>query len=361
MQSLRRNLSQSQIELFFTKLSIIKLISIFILILISISFGFMPHFITFCRKSNKFLSLSNSFSAGIFLGLGFFHILPEAAEILHKKSEFPLAYVCCFLSYALNLFVEKVVFNNSHEMLHKRLGYNHEHEHYNNEEEEKNENNIKRRESDTDITENKEEKQVLDIKLSTINNEINNLPSKNIIITNKYELKKTSEEHFLDSHFSKGSFISYLLLFALGFHGLFEGISLGVQQTIKGTLFLVLAIALHKWAAALTLGISFVKSGVSQKEYIINILIFSFITPLGIIIGMALTSFSSDYIAGIFLSISVGTFIYISCSEVIIEEFSEKENRYIKFLCFLFGAGIVLGLNVMELLSDSDHHHNHEG
>ena len=89
-----------------------------------------------------------------------------------------MAYVCCFLSYALNLFVEKVVFNNSHEMLHKRLGHNHEHEHYNNEEEEKNENNIKRRESDTDITENKEEKQVLDIKLSTINNEISLLKSK---------------------------------------------------------------------------------------------------------------------------------------------------------------------------------------
>ena len=357
MQSLLRNLSQSQIELFFTNLSIIKLFSIFILILISISFGFMPYFVSFCRKSNKFLSLSNSFSAGIFLGLGFFHILPEAAEILHKKTNFPLAYLCCFLSYALNLFVEKVVFNNSHEMLHKRLGHSSEHEHYKNEDE-KNENNIKRRESDTDMNENKEEKQILDIKLSQINNELNNIPSKNILITNKYEIKSTSEENFLESHSKKGSFISYLLLFALGFHGLFEGISLGVQQTIKGTLFLVLAIALHKWAAALTLGISFVKSGVSQKEYIFNILIFSFITPMGIIIGMALTSFNSDYIAGIFLSISVGTFIYIACSEIIIDEFHKKENRYIKFLCFLLGAGIVLGLNIMELLSDSEHHHN---
>ncbi len=358
MQSPQRYLYQSQIELIFTKLSIIKIISIFILLLISISFGFMPNFITFCRKSNKFLSLSNSFSAGIFLGLGFFHILPEAAEILHKKTEFPLAYVCCFLSYALNLFVEKVVFNNSHEMLHNRLGHSSEHEHDNNEEE-KNENNIKRRESDMDINENKEEKQVLDLKISPINNELNNIPSKNILITSKYEIKNSSEENFIDSNSSKGSLISYLLLFALGFHGLFEGISLGVQQTIKGTLFLFLAISLHKWAASLTLGISFIKSDVPQKEYIINILIFSFITPIGISIGMALTSFSSDYIAGIFLSISVGTFIYIACSEIIIEEFNKKENRYIKFLCFLLGAGIVLGLNLMELLSDSEHNHNH--
>ena len=120
-----------------------------------------------------------------------------------------------------------------------------------------------------------------------------------------------------------------------------------------------MAIVLHKWAAALTLGLSFVKSGVSRKEFIINILIFSSISPIGVCIGMALTSFSSDFIAGIFLSISVGTFIYIACSEIIIHEFNEKENRYIKFLCFLLGAGIVLGLNIMELLSDSEHNHNH--
>ena len=90
-----RILSQITIETIFTKHIILKIGSILFLLLISISFGFMPYFISFCRKSNKFLSLSNSFSAGIFLGLGFFHILPEAAEILHKKTEFPLAYVCC--------------------------------------------------------------------------------------------------------------------------------------------------------------------------------------------------------------------------------------------------------------------------
>jgi len=121
MQSPLRVLNDLSDKSFLKSLFIIKICSIMLLLLISISFGFMPYFITFCRKNNKFLSLSNSFSAGIFLGLGFFHILPEAAEIIHKKTEFPLAYVCCFLSYALNLFVEKVVFGNSHEMIQRGL------------------------------------------------------------------------------------------------------------------------------------------------------------------------------------------------------------------------------------------------
>ena len=358
MQSLLRILYETSDNGFFQKHFIIKICSILVLLLISTSFGFMPYFITFCRKSNKFLSLSNSFSAGIFLGLGFFHILPEAAEMVHKKTEFPLAYVCCFLSYSLNLFVEKVVFGNSHEMLHKELGHDSEHEKI--EIEGKNESirNQKHNEINFDTNENKEEKQILDIKINQITNDTNTSVFNNALISKKYDLKNTTEEQILNSS-SKTSYISYLLLFALGFHGLFEGISLGVQQTIKGTLFLVLAIALHKWAASLTLGISFVKSGVSQKEFIINVLIFSFITPIGIIIGMTLTTFSSDFIAGIFLSISVGTFIYIACSEVVVDEFNKKENKYLKFILFILGAGIVLSLNVLEFLSDSGHGHNH--
>ena len=76
----------------------------------AISFGFMPYFITSCQKSNKFLSLSNAFSAGIFLGMSLFHILPESAEILGKTTEFPLAYICCFILYVLFLFLEKICF-----------------------------------------------------------------------------------------------------------------------------------------------------------------------------------------------------------------------------------------------------------
>ena len=356
MLLLIRKLSTSTEKPILTNIFLIKICSIFLLSLISISFGLMPYFINFCRKSNKFLSLSNSFSAGIFLGLGFFHILPEAAEMIHKKTEFPVAYVCCFLSYALNLFIEKVVASNSHEMLNKGFGHNREnHE----SDEEKNEHIRKHKENEDNLetNENKEEKQVLEIKINQIHNDSNNLVSKNMQIRNNYEIKTITEDQI---PISKSSSISYLLLLALGFHGLFEGISLGIQHTIRGTVFLILAIGLHKWAAALTLGISFVKSGVSQKEFIINILIFSFITPIGISIGMALTSFSDDFFAGIFLSISVGTFIYIACSEIVIHEFNKKDNRYIKFLCFILGAGMVLSLNILEFISNTGHSHGHQ-
>ena len=45
----------------------------------------------------------------------------------------------------------------------------------------------------------------------------------------------------------------FLLLLALSMHGFFEGIALGVQQTIEGILKLAFAILAHKWAEAFTL------------------------------------------------------------------------------------------------------------
>ena len=135
---------------------------------------------------------------------------------------------------------------------------------------------------------------------------------------------------------------------------------MGIQSEIKGTLFLLLAIALHKWAASLTLGISFVKSGVTKKQFITMILIFAFITPVGIALGMALTSLSNNTVAGIFLSISVGTFIYIACSEVIVDEFSNPDKKYYKFLSFLLGAAIVFALTLVEVYTEAGHGHHHD-
>ena len=329
---------------------IIKIICLILFLAISMSFSFMPYFISSCRKNNKFLSLSNSFSAGIFLCMGLIHILPESAEMLKEISDIPLSYILCFFSYAFILFIEKVAFN-SHSLLHSHShGHSHENHiilenpqienHHNSEDE--------LRENDSKEEEEKNEK-IYEVKISQ--------PKDISSSTNLGEIIK--KEIIENNHVEKGGLTAYFLLLALGFHGLFEGISLGIQSTIRQTLFLFLAISLHKWAASLSLGISFVKSGIKKKQFIIMILIFSIISPLGVIIGMALSFLSSDILAGIFLSISVGTFIYIACSEIIIDEFSDNKYKFPKFISFLLGAGIVIVLSIVEVFSNEEHGHNH--
>ena len=341
---------------------IIKIICLVFILGVTISFSFMPNFIISCKKNNKFLSLSNSFSAGLFLSIGLIHILPECSEKLKNFSDIPLAYIICFLSYTLILFIEKVAFN-SHSLFHSE-GHSHGKENYydddnKDDDEHRSEGELRESEEYNKSNENKEKidkKEQIYFPASNKNQiqEITSLRNLADSSTDLNQIDKTIKNRNLPK---KNSITSYLLLIALGFHGLFEGISLGMQSTIKETLFLFFFFSLHKWAASLSLGISFVKSGVNKKQFIIMILIFSLISPLGICMGMILTKFSSDILEGIFLSITVGTFIYIACSEIIIDEFSEAKYKYLKFLFFLLGAGIVIGLSIIESFSNEDHHH----
>ena len=340
---------------------VLKILSIVVFLLMAQGFGVMPYFIVKCRTSTKFLSISNAFAGGLFLGIGLFHVLPESNEMLEKSlKDVPLAFFCAFLSYALILFVEKVTFN-SHSLLH---GHDHSkrEEDYNrftlsklnqSERETKNEEKEKEKENE-DENENDEEKESKEpmIKVEMTPNEEGQKEN------NNGDDKTDENEHLTednDDHHHEilgSSFTPYILLLALGFHGFFEGMALGIQKSVQNTLSLCLAIAAHKWAASLTLGISFVKTGVKRNKLILMVAIFAFIGPVGIAIGLILSTKANEFIQGIFLAISVGTFIYIACTEVLVEEFENPNNKYLKFLMFMLGGIFIAGLSLLEMVID---------
>ena len=321
----------------------LKIISIVVFLAMATGFGVMPYFITKCRNSTKFLSISNAFSGGLFLGIGLFHVLPESAEMLEDLTDAPIAYFCSFLSYALILFVEKVAFN-SHSLLH---GHGDEHKNSDSNRITLSKLNDSERETkndeSNDIEENEKKEPMVKVELENKEEE----PDKG---HDKEHDHGHDHEH---EHEHKPSGITpYILLLALGFHGFFEGMALGIQSEVSNTLSLFFAIAAHKWAASLTLGISFVKAGVEKKQLIIMVLIFAFIGPVGIAIGLILSETANDYLQGIFLAISVGTFIYIACSEVLVEEFENPKNKFLKFFMFMLGGFFIGGLSLLELVLD---------
>ena len=75
--------------------------------------------------------------------------------------------------------------------------------------------------------------------------------------------------------------------------------------------------------------------------------IFSIATPLGIAIGM-IASTGSDVTEIVFQSLAGGTFVYIACSEVIVEEFSVPKGKFVKMCFFILGACFILGLGLLE-------------
>ena len=172
------------------------------------------------------------------------------------------------------------------------------------------------------------------------NNDLYSNPNNNIIEVNN----ENKNNHVFNP---TSSITPYILLIALSVHGIFEGIALGVMNTVKECSILFSAIILHKWAAAFALGISFYKSGTEKDLFIKMILLFTSFGPLGIIIGMIFSD-AGNLIKGIMLSISAGTFIYVAASEVIVEEFSLSKKTNIKFLWFLLGGLLTFILTFIE-------------
>ena len=77
----------------------------------------------------------------------------------------------------------------------------------------------------------------------------------------------------LDTTVSKTTAI--VLVLALGFHALFEGIAFGLLVEIEQAGQLAAGVIIHKTAAAISLGGAFARTGYTFREILVFILLFS--------------------------------------------------------------------------------------
>lgn len=106
---------------------------------------------------------------------------------------------------------------------------------------------------------------------------------------------------------------------------------------------LSISILMHKSVAALALGVAAASSNLSMKQASIPIIIFVLSTPLGMLVGLGLEPTEGlTYV--IINTLSAGTFVYVSCSEIIEAEFSKScANRWLQFAAVLSG-GLIISL-----------------
>jgi len=166
----------------------------------------------------------------------------------------------------------------------------------------------------------------------------------------KNKKEPSHEDHKHEDKNKKLSNVTpYLLLFALCLDGFFEGIALGLQKRWDNVLFVAFAIIINKIAVSFSLGVSFKKSNTEIQTFIRFILLFSIFCPFGIVVGYFTISY--ELTKGILLAFSSGTFIYISCSVNIVEEFAITNYRYTKYIFFLLGGLLTAGIALLELVN----------
>jgi zinc transporter ZupT len=371
----------------------IKIPAIIGFFFIQLLFAFLPICIKKFRKLNLLMSLSNCFTAGLFVATGFVHILPEANEIFqegiealehaghdhgsdHSSHSHGISYshLTVLLAFSLILFIEKVLLNtnkksNNHDKkakgskkyvsnvtLHKESSL----EPLN----KKNENEpvlSKPEHKDSEkaiIVVNadelnpqeipKEKDQMQDDHIETKADDLNNKESKN------QETKK-EKHHEHDDHdnehnhshdhitFSNESSIwsIIVILFALGIHAFMANLFVGIENNRETLITLIIAIALHKWSEGLAIGIILIKKKFSKCKNIFIIIFITMFSLLGGITGLLLES-ANDIAKGAMLSISAAAFIYIAVCEILIEEFKYADWKYLKFLLYSLGVGLVM-------------------
>lgn len=147
----------------------------------------------------------------------------------------------------------------------------------------------------------------------------------------------------------------FILLIGLGTHAIFEGLALGLTKDMKDVILFTAAICMHKGAAGMSLGISMAKTFPEDETFVTwMILLFAIFTPLGVVLGMILSN-GSDMTELLFACLAGGSFLYISMSEVIVEEFAISSNRFIKLFFFMLGIACIASLVLLDTPEADEH------
>ena len=111
-------------------------------------------------------------------------------------------------------------------------------------------------------------------------------------MVNRQSNSRDESGHSHDEMFVKdlSTIRSFLLLIALTFHSIFEGLAIGLQESSHTLLQIFIAVIVHKAVMAFSLGLNLAQAtGMTVKKYILANLIFSTASPLGMGLGIWLS------------------------------------------------------------------------
>jgi len=145
---------------------------------------------------------------------------------------------------------------------------------------------------------------------------------------------------------------SLVLILALSLHRIFEGMSIGLQQTVTNVVSLFGAVMCHEMVIGFSLGLQFVRSGFALRRLVITTFVCSSIMPLGVLIGLVMTEVEStsgniDIANGLLQAIAMGTFIYVTFFEILQEEVDSDDTSLGKIVFIAAGFALMALLNLI--------------
>ncbi|XP_047976099.1 zinc transporter 11 [Salvia hispanica] len=267
--------------------------------------GMSPYFM---KWNEGFLIMGTQFAAGVFLGTALMHFLSDSNETFAEltETEYPFAFMLACAGYLMTMAADCVV---SH-LYAKKSAHA----------------------SD------------LELQANPSNNNSLSLDTK----------PQDNGSREAQASFTRATSLgdSVLLIAALCFHSVFEGIAIGVAETKADAWRALWTVCLHKIFAAVAMGIALLRMMperplLSSATYAFA---FAISTPIGVAIGIVIDSTTqgqvADWIFAISMGLACGVFIYVSINHLLSKGYKPLnkvavDTPHYRFLAVLFGVGVI--------------------
>ncbi|XP_038997171.1 zinc transporter 11-like isoform X2 [Hibiscus syriacus] len=256
--------------------------------------GMSPYFL---KWNQGFLVMGTQFAGGVFLGTAMMHFLSDANETFKDLTPkaYPFAFMLACVGYLLTMVADCVVsyvYGKGNSSSHK---------------------------SDSELQGNGTE------------------------TTCEGSSSLTSVSSFGDS---------VLLIVALCFHSVFEGISIGIAETEFDAWKALWTISLHKIFAAIAMGIALLRMIPDRPllSCIAYAFAFAVSSPVGVAIGIIIDATTegsmADWIFAISMGLATGVFIYVSINHLLSKGYTPHktvpvDKPHYKLLAVLLGVGVI--------------------
>ncbi|XP_074303459.1 zinc transporter 11 [Silene latifolia] len=291
------------------------LVKIYCLILVFLGTfigGISPYFI---KWNDAFLVLGTQFAGGVFLGTAMMHFLSDSNETFEDltKKEYPFAFMLACSGYLITMFADCVI-------MHVYSKRNH---------------NGHASVSNHGLEEGHKTSQLTNSAVHSQGNEPTCDAPNNAKLATASSLGDT-----------------ILLIFALCFHSVFEGIAIGVSETKSDAWKALWTISLHKVFAAIAMSIALLRMIPDRPFLQCSIYAFAFAisSPIGVAIGILIDQTTegtvADWIYAISMGIACGVFVYVSINHLLAKGYS-PHNRvgvntpFYRLLAVVLGVGVI--------------------
>ncbi|CBY32617.1 unnamed protein product [Oikopleura dioica] len=162
------------------------------------------------------------------------------------------------------------------------------------------------------------------------------------------QVSSGAEEHDDHAHFdmaSQSKMRTLILVGALSLHAIFEGLVFGLSSGEVGDILGTMsAVLIHKSIIAFSTGMQLVSSEIEHVYLCSAICIFSMMAPLGVGIGILITSLGGETIGALIAvleSFAAGTFFYVTFLELVPHEFVGKHVKHGPLKCAIMFSGFM--------------------